>query len=141
MRGINDQEILDFAALTLDRPLTIRFIEYMPAIRSDDWESRIVPGETILDRIGQRFSFTPLERDGLAGPARTFRIDGAAGTIGVITPVFGHFCGECNRIRVTATGTGLAAALRAIVVQKPGRHSLAETEQQYTPFVMSAIGG
>jgi cyclic pyranopterin phosphate synthase len=164
MRGINDQEILDFAALTLDRPLTIRFIEYMPAIRSDDWESRIVPGETILDRIGRRFSFTPLERDGLAGPARTFRIDGAAGTIGVITPVSGHFCGECNRIRVTATGrarsclfsdngidlkpllasgdeAGLAAALRAIVVQKPGRHSLAEAEQQYTPFVMSAIGG
>jgi len=164
MRGINDQEILDFAALTLDRPLTIRFIEYMPAIRSDDWESRIVPGETILDRISQRFSFMPLERDGLAGPARTFRIDGAAGTIGVITPVSGHFCAECNLIRVTATGrarsclfsetgvdlkpllgsgdeAGLAAALRAIVVQKPGRHSLAETEQQYTPFVMSAIGG
>ena len=164
MRGVNDQEILDFAALTLDRPLTIRFIEYMPAIRSDDWESRIVPGEAILDRITERFSFTPLDRDGLAGPARIFRIDGAAGSIGVITPVSGHFCGECNRIRVTAAGrarsclfsdtgidlkplldggdeAGLAAALRAIVARKPRRHFLATEEEQHTPFAMSAIGG
>lgn len=164
MRGINDAEILDFAALTLDRPLTVRFIEYMPAIRADNWESLILPGETVLDRIGLRFPFTPLERDGLAGPAKTFRIEGAAGTIGVITPVSGHFCGECNRIRVTAAGkarsclfsdagldlrpllarddeAGLAAALRAIVDRKPGRHSLAAAEESHTPFAMSTIGG
>ncbi len=164
MRGVNDGEILDFAAMTLERPLTVRFIEYMPAIQADNWEEFIVPGESILDQIGRRFRFTPLERDGLAGPARTFRIEGAVGTIGVITPVSGHFCGECNRIRVTAAGrargclfadtgcdlkpfltrgdeAGLAAALRAIVAHKPGRHSLAAAEQQHTPFAMSAIGG
>lgn len=164
MRGINDDELLDFAAMTLDRPLTVRFIEYMPAIRNDDWQSRIVPGEEILDRIGRRFPMAPLERDGRDGPARTFRIEGAAGTIGVITPVSGHFCGECNRIRVTSAGmarsclfsdagcdlrpflasgdeAGLAAALRGIVASKPGRHSLAEDEQGHTPFAMSAIGG
>ncbi|MCM2357605.1 MAG: GTP 3',8-cyclase MoaA [Geobacteraceae bacterium] len=164
MRGVNDRELLDFAALTLDRPLTVRFIEYMPAIRADNWEARIVPGEEILDRIGARFSFSPLERDTAAGPARIFRIDGAAGSIGVITPVSGHFCGECNRIRVTSAGRarsclfadtgldlkpllargdqeGLAAALRTVVARKPGRHSLAAEEQQHTPFAMSAIGG
>jgi cyclic pyranopterin phosphate synthase len=164
MRGVNDGEILDFAAMTLDRPVTVRFIEYMPAIRAENWESLIVPGETILEQIGRRFSFTSQERDGLAGPARTFRIAGAAGTIGVITPVSGHFCDECNRIRVTAAGrarsclfadtavdlrpflvkgneAGLSAALRDIVAHKPGRHSLAEAEQQHTPFAMSGIGG
>ena len=121
-----------------------------------------MPGDAILDRIGSRFRFSPLERDASAGPARTFRIDGAAGTIGVITPVSGHFCDECNRIRVTSSGrarsclfsdagfdlkpllavgdeAGLATALRAIVARKPGRHALAE--QDHTPFAMSAIGG
>jgi GTP 3',8-cyclase len=164
MRGINDEELLDFAALTLDRPLTVRFIEYMPAIRSDNWQALAVPGEEILARIGGRFSFTSQEREGLAGPARTYRIAGAAGTIGVITPVTGHFCGECNRIRVTAAGfarsclfadtgldlrpflangdeAGLAAALRAIVACKPGRHFLGDEEEHHTPFAMAAIGG
>ncbi len=164
MRGVNDAEILDFAAMTIDRPLTVRFIEYMPAIRAENWESLIVPGNTILEDIGHRYSLEPLERDGLAGPARVFRIAGAAGTIGVITPVSGHFCGECNRIRVTATGrargclfsddgldlkpllaTGdeaaLAEALRAFIVCKPDRHHLGSAEGQHTPFTMSAIGG
>ena len=162
MRGVNDGELLDFAAMTLDRPLTVRFIEYMPAIRADNWAELVMPGDAILDRIGSRFRFSPLERDASAGPARTFRIDGAAGTIGVITPVSGHFCDECNRIRVTSSGrarsclfsdagfdlkpllavgdeAGLATALRAIVARKPGRHALAE--QDHTPFAMSAIGG
>jgi len=164
MRGINDGEFLDFAAMTLDRPLTVRFIEYMPAIRARNWEALIVPGETILERIGRRFNFTPLARDRATGPARTFRIDGAAGNIGVITPVSGHFCGECNRIRVTASGrargclfadtgmdlrpvlagrseAGLMEALRTIVAGKPGRHSLAAEDQHHAPFAMSAIGG
>ncbi len=162
MRGVNDGELLDFAAMTLDRSLTVRFIEYMPAIRADNWAELVMPGDAILDRIGSRFRFSPLERDASAGPARTFRIDGAAGTIGVITPVSGHFCDECNRIRVTSSGrarsclfsdtgfdlkpllaagdeAGLATALRAIVARKPGRHALAE--QDHTPFAMSAIGG
>ncbi len=164
MRGVNDDEILDFAAMTLDSPLTVRFIEYMPAIRADNWESFIVPGEMILEQIGRRYSFNPEGREGLAGPARMFRIAGAMGTIGIITAVSGHFCGDCNRIRVTAAGrarsclfsdigldlkpilangddASLAAALRSIVDHKPGRHALASEEQQHTPFAMSAIGG
>jgi cyclic pyranopterin phosphate synthase len=164
MRGINDEELLDFAALTLDRPLTVRFIEYMPAIRPDNWQEVIVPGATILERISQRFRLTPQERDGLAGPARTFRIAGAAGSIGVITAISGHFCGDCNRIRVTASGrarsclfsdtssdlrpilaagdeAALAAALQAIVAHKPGRHLIAAAEAEHAPFAMSAIGG
>ena len=164
MRGVNDAEIFDFAAMTLDRPVTVRFIEYMPAIRTENWESHIVPGEEILSRLGERFTLEPVARDVLSGPARDFRIPGAAGSIGIITAVSGHFCGECNRIRITATGkarsclfsdashdlrpilaTGdeaaLVAALRAIVNGKPGRHHLGTTEEQHTPFTMAAIGG
>jgi len=164
MRGVNDQEVEDFATLTLERPWPVRFIEYMPAVRADHWESQIVPGQEILDRLSRRFRLTALERDSAAGPAKVFRADGAAGTIGVITPVSGHFCGECNRIRVTSAGkarsclfsdagvdlkpfltrgdhAGLAAALLAVVACKPGRHALSAAEPEHTPFAMSSIGG
>ena len=164
MRGVNDDELFDFAALTLERPLTVRFIEYMPAIRAENWESQVVAGDAILEQLARRFSLAPVERDGLAGPARVFRLAGAAGTVGVITPVSGHFCGECNRIRVTSSGrvrsclfseagldlkpllekrdeAGLAAALRSVVVNKPGQHALASADDSHKPFAMSAIGG
>jgi len=164
MRGINDAEIFDFVALTLKRPVTVRFIEYMPSLRNPGWESLVVPGGTILERIGQRFSFSAEARDGLAGPAQTFRIEGAAGSFGIITPVTGHFCENCNRIRVTATGrvrgclfseagldlkpllaaddhSALAVALRAVITCKPRRHSLDEATQQYDSFAMAAVGG
>lgn len=164
MRGVNDQEVLDFAAMTLEKPVTVRFIEYMPAIRSNDWQSLVVPGETILERISARFSMTRLERETAAGPAKIFRIDGAIGTIGVITPVSGHFCGECNRIRVTSVGRArsclfsdaeydlrpilasgdreaLTEALRSVVARKPVRHFFSEEDPQHTPFTMAAIGG
>ncbi|WP_306532849.1 GTP 3',8-cyclase MoaA [Geobacter sp.] len=164
MNGINDDEILDFVAMTMDRAVTVRFIEYMPAIKATDWESRVVPGDTILERIAERFTFMSEARESLAGPARIFRVDGAAGTFGIISPVTGHFCEECNRIRVTAAGRArsclfsdrevdlkpflaigddraLAAALRQVVTFKPRRHLLAEAEQQFTPFAMAAVGG
>lgn len=121
-------------------------------------------GEEILSRIGTLYRFDTQERDGLAGPARAFRIEGAAGTFGIITPVTGHFCEECNRIRVTSSGRarsclfadgsidlkpylacndlpGLAAALRSVVTCKPRRHLLSADEPSYTPFAMSAVGG
>lgn len=164
MSGINDAEILDFVALTLNRPITVRFIEYMPATRPEGWQELVVPGESILERIGSRYGFTSLQCDGMAGPARMFRVSGAAGEFGIITPITGHFCAGCNRIRVTSRGlargclfsdhgldlkpylaTGdsqaLAAALRAVVAEKPVHHSLSEESCRYTPFTMSSIGG
>lgn len=164
MRDINDTEILDFAALTLERQITVRFIEYMPSLRSDDWQSRVVSGEFILEQIGKRYSFTIEGRDGLAGPARGFRINGAAGQFGIITAVSSHFCEECNRIRVTSSGRvrgclfsddgldlkpylasgdqdGLEAALHRVVACKPRQHALAGEEQNYSTFAMAAIGG
>jgi cyclic pyranopterin phosphate synthase len=164
MAGINDAELLDFVALTLNRPLTVRFIEYMPSLRVKGWEERVVSGNSILEQIGRRYDFTTLERDGLAGPARSFRIADAAGSFGIITPVTGHFCEECNRIRVTSVGKvrsclfaddgldlkpylaqgdqdALAAALRTVVACKPRQHALVEEEFNYTSFTMAAIGG
>ncbi len=164
MAGINDGEILDFVALTLARGVSVRFIEYMPAIREDGWEKRVIAGDEILKRVSSRYGFTAEPRDGLAGPASLYRITGASGTFGIITPVTGHFCAECNRIRVTSSGKvrgclfadesldlrpllaagdreGVAAALRSVVDCKPRNHSLTSTDGGYTPFTMAEIGG
>ncbi len=164
MRGINDHEILDFARLATTSATTVRFIEYMPAIREHNWQRLVVPGSEILARLEQQFTLIPLEQAEMAGPARNFRIPGAPGALGVITPVSHHFCSECNRIRVTATGLAkgclfsesqkdlrpslssgsnrlLAQALGAIVDSKPVSHQMSQEECHHQAFSMSSIGG
>jgi GTP 3',8-cyclase len=166
MRGVNDHEVVDFASLTLDKPHAVRFIEFMPSCSGSDadWHSMVVPGREILDRISKRFEFSGVDRGDLAGPAEEYRIRGAAGTIGVITPVTGHFCAGCNRIRVTASGmargclfseaeTDLKPSLREkdpselenvllrIVGTKPGKHRLCEETYGSSPLDMSRVGG
>lgn len=104
MRGINDHEIEDFAALSLERPWSVRFIEYMPTIREKVWQNRVLPGREILERLQRRFDLTAIPSSRLCGPASPYRIEGAQGSLGIITPMTDHFCGNCNRIRVTAQG-------------------------------------
>ena len=165
MRGVNDHEVVDFAALTLDKSYTVRFIEFMPSGGEEgEWRSQVVPGRKILDRVSKRYPFDEIGSGELAGPAKDFRIRGAAGTIGVITPISGHFCGDCNRIRVTASGMargclfsreevdlkpllredgapGLEKALLGIVRFKPDKHRLSEDDPGKRPVRMSRVGG
>ena len=164
MRGINDAEVIDVASLALEKHYTIRFIEYMPAIKEKNWQSLVVPGWEIMSRIGEKFEFSPIDKKDLAGPAREYRIKGGVGTLGVITPITGHFCGECNRIRVTASGMakgclfssadvdlkpytrtsdthGLHEALRRIVTGKPGMHQVSARHADHSAFSMSGVGG
>jgi len=164
MRGINDHEIVDLAALATTSAITVRFIEYMPAIREHNWQKLVVPGSEILSRLAQHFTLVPVEQSETAGPARNFRIPGAIGTLGVITPVSHDFCSECNRIRVTASGLAkgclfstsqvdlklalrngsnmlLNQALGSVVDTKPVRHQMNPEECYHQAFSMSSIGG
>jgi cyclic pyranopterin phosphate synthase len=106
LRGINDDEIEDFARLTMDRPWHVRFIELMPVgdMRELTWE-HVVPSDEVLQRIAAIGALTP---DGGPprgnGPARYYRLSGAVGTVGVITPMTHTYCGSCNRVRLTADG-------------------------------------
>lgn len=164
MRGVNDDELLDFAALSIDKPYTVRFIEYMPTLKDEGWGAQSMPGSEILARIAERYPLLPMVSSEMAGPARNFKIEGAAGAIGIITPVSGHFCESCNRIRVTAAGKVrgclfsdggvdlkpllldadpdlLQQTIRRIVSQKPGRHHIAEEGAESATVNMSRIGG
>ena len=164
MRGVNDAELIDFAAMTLEKNCSVRFIEYMPVIKEANWQSLVVPGEEILARIAEQYSFAPLVRGELSGPAREYKVTGALGTIGVITALSGHFCQDCNRIRITASGkvrnclfadaeydlrevlasgdsAAIQAVLRGLIQSKPARHGLTEQDADHASFSMAQIGG
>lgn len=106
MRGINDDEVTDFARLTLDNPWHVRFIELMPVgeMANLTWE-HVVPSEEVLKRVAMLGTLTPSSGPSRGnGPAAYYRLAGAKGTIGVITPMTHTYCGSCNRVRLTADG-------------------------------------
>ena len=114
VRGINDDEVGDFARLTVDRPWAVRFIELMPVgelaeLYGDDVMARVVPSEEVLARAADALA----PWGGLVsvggpvagnGPAAYHAAPGAVGTIGVITPMTHTYCASCNRVRLTADG-------------------------------------
>lgn len=106
MRGINDDEIEDFARLTLEHPWHVRFIELMPVgdMRALTWE-HVVPSDEVLARIARLGELEPASGPARGnGPAQYHRLEGAPGTIGVITPMTHTYCASCNRVRLTADG-------------------------------------
>lgn len=106
VKGTNDDEVVDFARLTLDRKLHVRFIEFMPIGAHDRWSRdacvSIDSIRTAIERdIGQLIPFT---EGTSAGPAVNYQIPGARGVIGFISPITRHFCDSCRRLRLTADG-------------------------------------
>ena len=98
--GFNDDEIEGLANLTMQYPVDMRFIELMPIRSHDEFgESAYVPCSRVLEKLPQ---VLPVPPDG--GVAKLYRLPGAKGNIGLISPINAHFCGECNRIRLTADG-------------------------------------
>jgi GTP 3',8-cyclase len=105
IRGINDDEIEDFAQLARTRPFQVRFIEFMPIGADDGWTiDKVFPTREILDRINAgKQKLVPVEYHG-AQPADRYRYEDGAGEIGFISSVSEPFCSACNRVRVTSDG-------------------------------------
>ena len=114
-----DQDYFGFAMLSMDRPLHVRFIEYMPVGESSGgtgagWtEEDIIPAAEIIDIINEKAiaagigALEPVDESGSphgAGPAVYYKLPGAQGTIGFISAMSNHFCESCNRLRLTADG-------------------------------------
>lgn len=105
IRGMNDDEIESFAQLTFRLPLTVRYIEYMPSGNGEEWrEGSILTIKEIKARLERMAPLIPIPSTALDGPARRFYFEGALGEIGLIGPVSDHFCGNCNRLRLTPDG-------------------------------------
>ncbi|GBD08827.1 GTP 3',8-cyclase [Candidatus Thermoflexus japonica] len=166
VRGYNDQDLVDLAALTLTRPWQVRFIEVMPFADVASFAQQVVVPTAEMIRILEG-EFGPLEpvNDGrLDGEARVYRIRGAIGSVGFISPVSEPFCAQCNRVRLTAEGRlrlcllrddevdlreplrsgasdeELKALIRSAIWRKPWGHGLPEGVIPMAR-VMSQIGG
>jgi cyclic pyranopterin phosphate synthase len=153
MRGRNDDEIEDFARITLQRPWHLRFIEVMPvgdnlAISSAEFVSAF----EMLERLRAIGDLRPVAGPSGNGPAAYFQFAGAAGTVGVITPMSHNYCDRCNRMRLTANGrlrpclfgdieTDLRTPLRAGEPLEPLiRHTLAIKPERHHLVQGSAVG-
>jgi len=146
IRGLNDEEVVDFARLTIDSGWHVRFIEPMPFV--PDANFPFVPIGEILERIAVLGELQPCLTSNGNGPAKYFRFAGAQGTVGFISPLSDCFCSQCNRLRLTVDGmlrpcllsdkeidlrsplrSGASIEqIRALIVQavreKPERHNL-----------------
>jgi cyclic pyranopterin phosphate synthase len=111
VRGLNDDEIADFARLTYHHPWHVRFIELMPVGEELDWgsempdpEERFLSASEMRQRLAALGTLTPVSGPRGNGPARYFQLPNARGSVGFISPLSEHFCATCNRMRLTANG-------------------------------------
>ena len=168
VRGVNDDEVLDFAAFGRQRSVEVRFIEWMPLDGGGAWSgNQVVPASEVIEAIDSCWPL--LSPDGTAArdaaPAETYTYADGAGTVGVIASVTRPFCGSCDRIRLTAEGQlrnclfsvretdvrtimrsggsddDLAAAIEAEVGRKWAGHSIGQVHFIRPARSMSQIGG
>lgn len=136
MRGVNDDEVLDFAKMTYKEGWHVRFIELMPFTEFTEF----VPSSELRQRIGLLGGLEACRPVTGNGPARYFRLPGARGTIGFISPMTEPFCSTCNRIRLTSCGSVCPCLLSddGIDLRQPLRSnaSIREIER----LILEAVG-
>ena len=153
--GFNDDEIPDLAELTRRYPLDVRFIELMPMVDGIFGENAYLPCSEVLRRLP---ALTPA---GAQGSARLYRLPGSLGNVGLISPVSAHFCGSCDRLRLTADGKlkpclhseaefslkgldreAMAEVMKNAILAKPERHgALGYRDRSRAGRSMNQIGG
>ena len=104
LKDLNDDEVLDFAQLARERPIQVRFIEFMPTISHGKWSRHFLPIAEVRRRLAVLGQGEPVARKSVAGPAHIFRFPGFRGELGFISAISEHQCPGCNRLRITAAG-------------------------------------
>jgi cyclic pyranopterin phosphate synthase len=142
MRGVNDDELVDMARLTLEHTWHVRFIELMPVKNQMPWgpgfpapEDAYISVQEMHARLSS-LGLEAVERSSGSGPARLYRARGAQGLIGFISPVGEHFCDTCNRLRLTADGSLRPCLLSDVEI--PLRDALRAGED-VRPLVLKAL--
>ncbi|MBD3182998.1 GTP 3',8-cyclase MoaA [Candidatus Poribacteria bacterium] len=165
VKGINDDEILDFVELTREKKLWVRFIELMPFSRNNWSEKRFVSADEIRAIIENQYKLIEIKRSYSGSPSYDYSVDGHKGKIGFIASLSHKFCDQCNRLRLTADGRLLPclhsdgeidiktplrsggtddeikAVLHKAMLAKPQGHRLCENGLKITNRNMSKVGG
>jgi GTP 3',8-cyclase len=165
IRNLNDDEIPEFARMTLVTPRHVRFIEFMPIGPRDLWSAeRYISTDELRKTVEKIAPLSPV-RFRKNGPAKYFRFEGAPGVLGFISALTHHFCGDCNRLRLTADGklrpclfseteidlkpalrkqssdSEIERLLRLAIEVKPEGHNIDQREDLSSLKQMSRIGG
>lgn len=164
MPGMNDDELLDFVEFVRERPMQVRFIEFMPFLGNLWKADRVVSFADMKEQIAVRYQLIPLPTEASA-VAKEFAIEGFRGTIGFVTSMTDSFCGGCNRLRLTADGSlktclflppraslrdmmragasdeELATVIRADLMTKWAGHPPMNRWKQHDHLTMVQIGG
>jgi cyclic pyranopterin phosphate synthase len=167
VRGVNDDELVDFARFARANEVEIRFIEYMPLDSGHDWSrEKVVPGREIFEKINAVYPLQLRETDRGSETAWKYLFaDGEPGGVGIIAPVTEMFCGQCSRIRLTADGqirtclfstvehdlrdylrsgasrSELVDFIQAVTLKKEPAHRINESDFIPASRTMSFIGG
>lgn len=166
MRGVNDDEVVDFAAMARTKPWQIRFIEFMPLDGDNTWSrDQVLPAKEILERIHQRWPLDLVADGPLHSPARLYKFKDGLGDVGVIASVTEPFCASCDRIRITPDGKlrtclfstwetdlkgpmragasddDVAALVRGAVAKKEAGHGINRPDFVKPARAMYSIGG
>jgi len=165
IRGFNEDEIEDFARMTIEKPYQVRFIEFMPLGAREIWSpEKYIPINEIKSIVERICPITPVKIR-RSGPARYFRFNNAHGVIGFINAISQQFCNECNRLRLTADGKlrpclfseteidlkiplrsgaddpEIERLIRLAIELKPEGHNIACESKLHSLRPMSKIGG
>lgn len=158
--GFNDDEIESFVNLTIDRDIDVRFIELMPIGQAGHWAKKhFTPNAEVLNRVKDLQSIQSID---ISSPAKYYRLPGAKGKVGLINPISHAFCGNCNRIRLTAdgkfkpclhseeeidikevlkNGESLQDIIKQVILRKPMQHNLNCKDNKPIEREMYRIGG
>ncbi len=140
IRGVNDDEIIDFARFASDWDLEVRFIEFMPIDEEEKWtRERVVTGSEILQTLKPEFDLTPVAREDASETAQKFEISGGAGRIGLILPVSAPFCGNCSRVRLTADGKIRTCLFSLVEYDVRDRMRAGATDEELKKFLISTV--
>ncbi|XP_012496348.1 PREDICTED: molybdenum cofactor biosynthesis protein 1 isoform X2 [Propithecus coquereli] len=140
MRGLNEDELLDFVALTEGLPLDVRFIEYMP-FDGNKWNfKKMVSYKEMLDSIRQQWPELEKLPEEESSTAKAFKIPGFQGQISFITSMSEHFCGTCNRLRITADGSLKVCLFGNSEVSLRDHLRAGACEQELLRIIQAAVG-
>jgi len=158
--GYNDDEIGDFIELTKDKPIDVRFIELMPIGEASEWgKDKFISNEDIKNKF---VDLVPTETEA-SSPAKYYKLPGGKGRVGFINPISNHFCGDCNRLRLTSDGKlkpclhsnneidilevarnnpeKIYDVLKSAILSKPEKHYLYSDNHEESNRNMFQIGG
>jgi len=139
IKGVNDDELVDFVELARSKPYHVRFIEFMP-VGSNGWgREKYIPSKEIEEMVARSFKLTPDSADEKGSPSRNYNIEGFEGKVGFISPVSRHFCDSCNRIRLTSDGHIKSCLLRKGEIDVKSAMRKGVSDDELAALIASAV--